>query len=276
MSFWELYGTAKAFIKDIIDDRITGLAAEQAFFYMLSLFPMIILFLAVLPYFSMDIDRLMQFIDTLLPQETADMVQENVFSIVSETNRGLLTFGIIGTLWSASSGVNAFIRAMNQAFDVEEPRPFWKTRSLSILLTIGLMASFIVIFALSIFGELILHTISRYIFLPGALQDVLQMMRWIVTVLVMISILSVLYFLAPYKKLTYRYVLPGAVAAMLMWLAVSYGFSFYVTNFSNYSSTYGSLGGVIALMLWLFLTGLALVIGGEINAHIHKKRITHR
>ncbi len=256
----------------MIDDRATGLAAEQAFYYMLALFPMMILFLSILPYLSMDGQRVMMVVETALPRDTTRMIEENVLSVVSDSNSGLLTFGIIGTIWSASTGMNAFIRAMNEAFNVENQRSFLNGRLLSILLTIGMIVTFLIIFALFIFGEVILNTVSNYVFMPDETESLLKVVRWILTVLVMITILCCLYYFAPNKKITFKHVLPGAITATIIWQVVSLGFSFYVNNFGNYSDMYGSLGGVIVLMLWLFLTGLALVIGGELNAILHKNR----
>ncbi|SFE74795.1 YihY/virulence factor BrkB family protein [Alteribacillus iranensis] len=272
MTFQSIKSLSKKFISDLTDDRTVGLAAEQAFFYMLALFPMMILFLSILPYFSINNDRLLALLHTMLPQDTARMVESALLQITVDSNNGLLTLGIIGTIWSASAGVNAFLRAINHSFDVTEQRPFWKARLLSIVLTFGLLISFLLIFVLHIFGELIVHTLSRYLFYESQTESMLDILRWVFTVLVMISVLSVLYFLAPYKQISFREVLPGAIAATCMWLLISFGFSFYVTHFGNYSATYGSLGGAIVLMLWLFLTGLALVVGGELNAFVHRHK----
>lgn len=265
--------TIKQFVKELQDDRATGLAAEQAFYYMLALFPMAILFLSLLSYFSIDQSEALTFIYSLLPDDTALFVETTIMSIVAEAHGGLLTFGIIGTIWSASTGINAFIRAMNEAYDVEKSRPFWQARLLSIGLTFGLIISFLLIFLLFIFGEVILRTITNFFFLPSETEQLIQIVRWIATIFIMISLLSCMYYLAPNKKIRFRDVFPGAIAATVMWQIVSYGFSFYVNNFGNYSSTYGSLGAVIVLMMWLFLTGLALVTGGKVNAFMlkHKK-----
>ncbi|SDH73054.1 membrane protein [Alteribacillus persepolensis] len=262
----------KTLKEEMKEDRVAGLAAEQAFFYMLALFPMMILLLSILPYLSIDAERVMMLIESALPQDTARMVQENVLDVITVPNGGLLTFGIIGTLWSASSGLNAFIRAINEAFNAPEPRSFIMNRLLSILFTIGLMVSFLLIFALFIFGEVLIQAASAFFMVPVETEAITGFARWVLTVIVMITILCCLYYFAPNKKIAFRYVLPGAVTATILWQAISFGFSFYVSNFGNYSATYGSLGGVIVLMLWLFLTGLALVIGGELNAILHRQQ----
>ncbi|WP_026700029.1 YihY/virulence factor BrkB family protein [Salibacterium aidingense] len=266
------YRFLKTLGREMGEDRAAGLAAEQAFYYMLSLFPLMILFLSILPYFSIEAGRVMMFIETALPSQTAAMMEENVMAVIHNENSGLLTFGIIGTIWSASTGMNAFIKAMNQAFNVKTPRAAWQARLLSVLLTFGLMVVLIIIFILSIFGELLLQAVTTYIPMPEETEGMLQVFRWILTVTVMISLLCSLYYFAPHVRLTLRHILPGAITATILWQVISAGFSFYVNNFGNYSATYGSLGGVIVLMLWLFLTGLTLVIGGEINAILHQKK----
>ncbi|MGY4689594.1 YihY/virulence factor BrkB family protein [Salibacterium sp. K-3] len=266
------YHFLKTLTGEMDEDRAFGLAAEQAFYYMLSLFPLLILFLSILPYFSVEGTEVIHFIETALPPQTSGMVKENVFNIIENKNTGLLTFGIIGTIWSASTGMNAFIKAMNQAFNVETPRAFWKTRFLSILLTLALLIVIILVFVLSVFGEMLLQAVTSYLPMKEQTEVLLQMVRRLLSVLVMIALLCSLYYFGPYIRVPMKYVLPGAVTATVLWQVISAGFSFYVQQFGNYSATYGSLGGVIVLMLWLFLTGLSLVIGGEINAVLHQRK----
>ncbi|RSK43040.1 YihY/virulence factor BrkB family protein [Bacillus canaveralius] len=256
--------------KEIKDDRVTGLAAEQAYYYMLSIFPMIILLLSLLPYLSIDPEEAIGFMQTVMPGETANVFQENIVEIISKPNGGLLTFGIVGTIWSASNGMWAFIRAMNTAFDVEETRSFIKARLVSIGLTFGLILTLIIALMLPVFGDVIIDFLNSYLNIPEQIEILFRVLRWVIAISVMIVILAVLYKVAPNKHYPFKHVLPGAIFATVVWQLISLGFSFYLNHFANYSATYGSLGGVIILMLWLFLTGLALVLGGEINAIYHR------
>ncbi|MFC3885723.1 YihY/virulence factor BrkB family protein [Bacillus songklensis] len=269
MEKWKSFG--KKLLKEVKDDRATGLAAEQAYYYMLSVFPIVILLLSIVPYLSIDPQKAISFIQVVMPPETAKVFEENVVNIVTKPNGGLLTFGIIGTLWSASNGMNAFIHAMNIAFDVEETRSFIKTRLLSIALTIGLIFAFIVALVLPVFGNVILNTVESFLSIPDGMEILFRVLRWLVAIIVMVAVLAVLYKLAPNKHYPFRQVIPGAVIATIIWQIISLGFAFYVSHIGNYSATYGSLGGVIVLMLWFFLTGLALVLGGEMNALSHKE-----
>jgi membrane protein len=262
---------SKQLIKEIKEDRVTGLAAEQAYYYLLALFPLLILLLSILPYLNIDIQTAMDTIKTFMPTETVEVIEENIINILSERNGGLLTFGFLGTIWSASNGMNAFIHSMNIAYDVKETRNFIKARFISIILTLGLVVAFIVMLGLPVFGKVIIDLLQQVISLPEEMQSLFSLLRWIIAVVVITLVLTFLYRFAPNKSFPIKHVIPGAVTATVLWLGISLGFSFYVSNFANYSSTYGSLGGVIILMLWLYLSGLIFVIGGEINAILHRQ-----
>ncbi|WP_264192531.1 YihY/virulence factor BrkB family protein [Mesobacillus subterraneus] len=262
----------KSLMGELKKDRATGLAAQQAYYYMLALFPLLILLIAIVPYLNIEPQKAMNVVNSLLPSQSAELLRDNVVKLVSERNGGLLTFGIIGTIWSASNGMNAFIRAMNIAFDVEETRSFIKARLISIMLTFGLILAFVVALLLPVFGKVILDTVESIIQIPEPYDIVFNIVRWIIAIVVMSAVLAGLYRLAPNKHYPFKHVIPGAIFATIVWQLISLGFSFYVSNFGNYSATYGSIGGVIVLMLWLFLTGLALVLGGEINAIYHRDK----
>lgn len=269
--FQKVKTIGKRLFKEVKDDRATGLAAEQAYYYMLSLFPMLILLLSIVPYLSIDPQKAVNFINGMMPSETANILEKNVMEIVSNRNGGLLTFGILGTLWSASNGMNAFIHSMNIAFDVEETRSFIKTRLLAIAMTLGMIIALVVALLLPVFGDVILDFTKMILPIPDSMEVLFRILRWVISIAVMVVILAVMYRFAPNKHYPFSQVIPGAVVATLIWQLISLGFAFYVSHFGNYASTYGSLGGVIILLLWLFLTGLALVIGGEINAIYHQE-----
>lgn len=249
---------SKELIKEIKEDRVTGLAAEQAYYYLLALFPLLILLLSILPYLNIDIQTALDTIKTFMPTETMEVIEKNIINILSERNGGLLTFGFLGTIWSASNGMNAFIHSMNIAYDVEETRNFLKARFISIMLTLGLVVAFIVMLGLPVFGKVIIDILQQVIPIPEEMQILFSLLRWIIAVAVISLVLTFLYRFAPNKSFPIKHVIPGAVTATVLWLGISLGFSFYVSNFANYSSTYGSLGGVIILMLWLYLSGLML------------------
>ncbi|QGQ48877.1 YihY/virulence factor BrkB family protein [Metabacillus sediminilitoris] len=259
-------------IKEFKEDRVTGLAAQQAYYYFLSLIPMLILLVSIVPYLNIDPNKALAFMDNVLAPETAQLIKDNILTIISNESGGLLTFGIIGTIWSASSGMDAFIRAMNIAYDVEETRSFIKIRLISIFLTLGLILSIVVALVFPIFGQVIFDFVQSFIPVSEQFEVIITILRWGIAGIVIIGFLMTLYLVAPNKRFPWKHVIPGAVFAALLWLVGSIAFSFYVSNFGNYTATYGSLGGVIVLMLWLFLTGLTFVLGGEINAVYHREK----
>jgi membrane protein len=265
---------AKALAGEIKKDRATTLAAAQAYYYLLAIVPLLILLLAILPYLQLDPQRVMDFLSTILPGEMATTFQDTIVSVVTTPSGGLLTFGILGTLWSASNAMSAFIEATNQAYDVEETRSFIKVKGMAIILTLFMLIAVIIALVLPIFGGAIIDMISSVLNLPSQTEIIFQVLRWVISIAVMSIVLAFLYKFAPNKQFPFKEVIIGAVIATVLWQVVSLGFSFYVSNFGSYSATYGSLGGLIVLMLWFFLTGLILVVGAEINAILHKRKHT--
>lgn len=263
---------AKGLAGEIKKDNATILAAAQAYYYLLAIVPLLILLLSILPYLQIDPQRAVDFIGTILPGEVASTFEDTIVSVVSTPSGGLLTVGILGTLWSASNAMTAFIKATNQAYEVEETRSFIAQKAIAILLTLFMLVPVIVALVLPIFGGAIIDMVSSFLSLPSQMEILFQVLRWVISIVVMSIVLAFLYKFAPNKHFPFKEVIVGAVIATVLWQLVSLGFSFYVANFSSYSATYGSLGGLIVLMLWFFLTGLILVIGAEINALNHKRK----
>jgi len=254
-------------------DNVTLLAASQAYYYLLSIVPLLFVCFAIIPYLHISPDEALRFIHTALPSEMASLLKENIISTVQERKGGLLTIGIIGALWSASNGINAFIKASNEAYEVDETRNFMIVRGLALGLTIGMILSLIVAILLPIMGSAIIGFLQSFFGLSDQLLGYLQFSRWIIAIIVLTGILLLLYRFAPNKKLPFRHILPGALTASLLWLLISLAFSFYISHFGNYSATYGSIGGIIILMIWFYLTGMILMIGAEVNAIYHKRKI---
>ncbi|EIM07505.1 YihY family protein [Planococcus antarcticus DSM 14505] len=265
-------GFAKELGGEFKKDNATTLAAAQAYYYLLAIVPLLILLLSILPYLQINPDRAVEFIGTILPGEMATTFQDTIVSVVTTPSGGLLTFGILGTLWSASNALTAFINATNQAYGIEETRSFIKLKATAIGLTLGMLVAVIIALVLPIFGGTIINIIKSSLNLPEQTEIIFQVLRWVISVAVMSIVLALMYKFAPDKQFPFKEVIIGAVIATVLWQVVSFGFSIYVANFSSYSATYGSLGGLIVLMLWFFLTGLILVIGAEINAILHRRR----
>ncbi|RWZ58720.1 YihY/virulence factor BrkB family protein [Halobacillus fulvus] len=263
---------AKEVIEEFQKDNIPLLGAAQAYYYLLAIVPMLILLLSILPYLNIEAETAIQAMSNVIPSNTAEIFRENIVSIVEQPSGGLLTIGIIGTLWSASNGINAFIQSSNMAYNVEETRSFIKVRLLSIALTIGMIVAIVVALVLPVFGDVIIDLVNRVVNLPSQTVVLFQLLRWVISIVVMGGILMALYHFAPNKNIPFKHILPGALITAVLWQLISLLFSFYVSNFGNYSATYGSLGGIIILMLWFFLTGIILMVGAEINVVYHRRR----
>ncbi len=247
-------------------DQLNDLSAQLAFYFLLSLFPLLIVMLTILPFLDLNKDLLIHWIVSQVPGEVSNLIESNVRPLLTQASGGLLSFGILATLWSASNATSALFRALNKAYNVEETRPFWKVKLYAILLTVALVFVIAITLILPVFGNVILKWITHIVHLPPLIIRIINLFRWIVGFIIMVLVLMSLYFLAPDVHLAFRHVLPGAIVATIGWQIISLGFSFYVSHFTHFTSTYGSLGGVIILMMWFFLTGLILMIGGEVNA----------
>lgn len=254
------------------EDDVGGMAAQLAYFFLLSLFPFMIFLLTLLGYLHIDEDRVLAFVSAYAPPETFSIITDNVFSLLSTENGSLLSIGLVGTLWAASNGVNAIMRAFNRAHNVEENRPFFVSRFIAIILTIAMVIVIAIAFLLPVLGQTIGVHVFSFFGLSESFISLWNGARWVISSIIFYLVLSFLYVMAPNKRLKYRDSVPGALFATFGWQLVSLLFSFYVSSLGNFSGMYGSLGGVIVLMIWFYLSGIVIILGGEINAMSHHRR----
>lgn len=264
----------KELYKRITNDDYFGLSAQLAYFFLLSLFPLLLFSITLMGYLPLDEEILLNLLSTVAPAETMDFISSNITDIVNDQKGGLLSFSIIGTLWSASNGVNAITKALNKAYKVEENRSFFSARIIAIIMTIAMIAVIVIAILLQVLGR----TIGIYLFsLFGLSEDFIQVwetLRWSISSLVFFTVFLFLYKFAPNHKVYFKEAALGAIFATLCWQLVSYGFSYYVSTLGNYSATYGSLGAVIILMIWFYISGFIIIMGGVINAiHADYKRL---
>lgn len=250
----------------IIDADVFGLAAQLAYFFLLSLFPFLLFLVTLIGYLPFDEDYLMSFLEAYAPAEIMAFIEGNITQLVNVQNGGLLSIGIIGTLWSASNGVNAITRAFNRAYEVEEDRSFIVARLIAIALTIAMIAVICIALLLPIFGELIGVYLFSFVGLSEDFVQVWNMLRWIISSVVFFIVFMALYKLAPNMPIKLKHAFWGAIFATLSWQLVSLAFSYYVSSIGNYSATYGSLGTIIILMIWFYISGIIIITGGVINA----------
>jgi len=268
--------TFSGFIKELITRirkvDVTGLGSQLAFFFLLSLFPLLIFLFTLLPYLNLDQSEIFLFIRDYAPESVALLIEDTLGEILSSRNSGLLSVGAIATVWSASKGMNALTKALNRSYFTEETRSYIVARGMSVVFTVLLISALIVALVLPIFGKQIGIFAFSYLGLEAGFLSLWNNLRWIIPPFLIFGVFTILYWLVPNIKLHIKSVLPGAAFASLGWILTSIGFSYYVSSFGNYSNTYGSIGAIIVLMMWLYFSAIILMLGGQINAVMSERR----
>jgi membrane protein len=251
------------------DDRAFTGAAALAYFLLIAIFPGAIFVLSLLPYLSIPHmqQAIMDLLHQVLPAQSATLFEGTVQHLVSEKKGGLLTFGFIFTVWSASTGMYAIMQELNVAYDATERRPFWKVQGTAILLMLLFVLLVIGSLSLVIFGGVVQSWLASIIGWSRPLLIFFATLRWIIIGVSLLLGLAVIYRLGPDVNVKFRFISPGNVVATILIALASIGFRLYVLEFGkNYNATYGSLGAIIILMIWLYLAGIAILVGSEINA----------
>lgn len=266
-----------AFLKELLfrfgDDEVAGLSAQLAYFFLLSLFPFMIFLVTLIGFLPVTEDDILNLISRYAPGQTLTMIEDNLSYLMNNRNGSLLSIGIIGALWSASNGINAVIIAFNRAYDVGENRSYFKSRLISIFLTVAMIIVISIALLLPVFGKAIGIYVSSFLGLSDRFLALWNAFRWVSSFVILIIVLACLYIMAPNKSVNVKEALIGATFATVGWQLVSLAFSYYVNSIGNFSATYGSLGGVIVLMIWFYLSGMIIILGGEINAMLKKRRL---
>lgn len=252
-------------------DELLGRAAQLSYYVVLALFPALIVLTAAMGLLSVQnyMPELMGYLRNVLPGDALSMVERFLNQVAQGSGANILSLGGLGALWASSSGMTAIMEALNVVYDVEEDsRPFWQVRLVAIALTIGLAAFVILSMTLVLYGGPIGEWIAGLVGLGQAFTWAWKVLQWPVAIGLMLLAVAIVYYVCPDIEQDWRWVSPGSVFAVSMWLVVSLGFKFYVDNFGNYNKVYGSIAGIIVLMLWLYWSGMMLLLGGEINAEI--------
>ncbi|MRG90964.1 YihY family inner membrane protein [Polyangium spumosum] len=262
----------KRFFKDLYneirEDQVSTGAAALAYFLMLSIFPAAIFLLSLLPYLPIPglEPAIMDLLREAMPTQAAELFTSTVDRVLSERRGGLLSVGFLGALWAASNGLNAVIGQLNVTYDVKETRPFWKTRGMSVLLVLLFGALVVTAFGLIVFGGILQREVAAIIGWSGALLKLFSAFRWTVILGFLLMAFAVVYYFGPNVRQSFRFISPGAVLGVGVLILAALGFRFYVENFGSYEATYGSLGAVIVLLLWLYVAGLVILLGSEVNS----------
>lgn len=255
------------------DDDVPALAAQLTYYFILALFPFLIFLVTLLSYTPITGEKAMNTFSQILPPLAFNTILDVVNEVTASPRETFLSFGMIAALWVSSNGMNAVIRGINKAYDQKETRPFWKVRIVSVVAIIILALTIIFSLTLLIFGEIAGRELSHYVGFPNLFRGVWTIVRFLIPIILMLAVFSLLYMLAPNKRLSLREVLPGSVFAAMSWISISIVFSIYINNFANFSKMYGSIGGIIALLVWLYWIGIIIILGGELNASLVLKKL---
>ena len=249
------------------------MAAALSYYFVISLFPAFILLSAIVAYMpgAKPFDQVLGLMSGFVPKDSLELLRKVLATVVTPNRGALLSFGVLGTLWTASGGFAAAIEALDIAYEVDEARPFWVTRPLAVGLTLLVGVLLLIALAVMIVGPQFGEWLAERTNLSWLLAAAWPYIHWTIAVLFTVLAVEALYFLAPNVKQRFWTTLPGAVLAVGCWIGLSYGLGVYFRSFANFNKTYGTMGAVIALMVWLYWTSFFMLVGAELNCELAKE-----
>lgn len=261
--------------KEAEEDDIFGLSAQLSYYFLLAVFPFLLFLTTLLGFLAHTgteiYDNLISYARQMLPYSAFQLVTDTLKQVQAGAGGGKLSVGILATLWAAASGMSAMIDGLNRAYEVKETRPWWKTKLIALGLTIALSGFLIIATVLVLSGSRIAEFIAGYFGFQTLFIATWKLAQWPVALVFLLVAFALLYRYAPSKRQTgWGRVIPGAIVGMLLWLCVSLLFRLYLHYFNSYNATYGSLGAVIVLLLWFYLSGAAIILGAEVNTELAK------
>ncbi len=271
--------TVKEFVRQLWEslgrNQPFQLAAQLAYFAILSIFPFAMFVLTVvgyIPLHGLD-ERIIRAMYTVMPSQVAQLCEATLREIVGRQRGWLLVTTLLFALWSASGGTSGLISSLNRAYDVAETRSVWRVKLLALAVTLGGVVAVIVATTAMLIGPEIVRHLLGFFGFGGAFDRLWALLRWPVAALTMMTMVSFTYYFLPNVRQKWRFITPGSTVAVLAWILGSLGFRLYVSHISSYARTYGALATVVVLLVWLYLSGVILILGGEINAildRVHK------
>ncbi len=266
----------KRTVSEFRADNLTDWAAALTYYGVLSIFPALIVLVSILGLAGQSAtNTVLDNINELGPGPAQDIVSGAIKQIASSQGTAGVAFvlGLLAALWSASGYVGAFSRASNAIYETDEGRPFWKLRPLQVAMTLILL----LLVALSAIAVVIsgplASEVGKIFGVEGTAITIFNIVKWPVIVVVVITMLAILYYGAPnVRHAGFRWITPGGILAVVVWIAASVGFAFYIANFSSYNKTYGSIAGVIVFLVWLWISNCAVLLGAEMNAELERGR----
>lgn len=256
------------------EDDLFGKSAQLAYYFFIALFPALIFLTSLLGLLAVPGTRLHQsllhYMAAALPGPAFQLIQQTLQDASKSSGGGKLTFGIIGTLWPVTSGMVAVQDTLNAVYEVAERRPFWKARLIALGLTVVGVVLVIVTLSVILGGDVLTQLVGRRAGLAPIAIWTWRLAEWVIALFFLSMVFSITYYYGPDNKLPWKWLTPGAVVGMTTWIAASIALRLYLHYFHRYTATYGSLGAVIGLLTWFYVTGLMLLLGAEVNVEIDK------
>ncbi len=266
---------------EINDDNVWGLAAQQSYYFLLAFFPFLIFVTAVVSFIPIDphlLGRILGWLYRLLPESAYLMVRHILLTLANSQDKGILSFGLAMTLWASSRAMAGMVGVLNTAYEVKETRSFVRVQVLALVVTF-LVSLFVVIsVVLLFFGDSLINLflsvrfLGPYYAIRSSLRTLYSVVRWAAIFIFLNIGIQLLYYVLPARRLPWKFISPGSAVATLGWIGVSQGFKLYVNHFTSYQRLYGSLGALIVLMVWFYLSSFLLLTGGEIDSEIYRQR----
>jgi membrane protein len=256
--------------KEALEDDVLGLAAQLAYYFFLALFPAILFLLALASFFPLDnlTDDITRVLGPFVSAEVLGLIRDQMTRLAQQESGGLLTFGVVAALWSSSAAIVSIVGALNRAYDIDEGRPWWKVRLIAIGLTIGTAIFVLVGLTLVLAGPILADYLARVTGWGAPFKWTWLIVQWPLVLALISMAIAIVFYYAPDADQDWVWVSPGAITATVLWVLASLAFKYYISNFTDYNASYGAVGGVIVLLLWFYVSGIAILIGAEINAEI--------
>ena len=260
----------KRTFKDAVADDVMNLAAQQAYYFFFALFPALLTMISIASFFNLDnlVQQVVGALGRVAPRDVLDIVRDQIREISNSGRGGILTFAFLLTLWSTSTAMVSITTTLNAAYDITEGRPWWKVRLTALALTIGMAFFILVSMALVLLGPTFAERLATNFNLGEVFKWTWWIVQWPVVLALVATAIAIVYYFAPDAEQQWVWITPGSILATVLWLVASLGLKIYIARFANYNETYGAIGGVIVLLLWFWLSGLAILVGAEFNAEI--------
>jgi membrane protein len=260
----------KRTFNECLADDVLSLAAQQAYYFFFALFPALLTLISIASFFPIAnlLDEIVRLLGRFAPPDVLNIVSDQIKKISQSEHSGILTLAFALTIWSSSGAMLSIITTLNTCYDITEGRPWWKVRLTAIGLTLGLALFILTSISLVLIGPTMAEHLAMRLHLGEAFKWAWWILQWPVVFALVATAIGFVYYFAPDAEQEWVWITPGSVLATLLWMGVSLGFKIYLNYFGDYNETYGTIGAIIVLLTWFYLSGLAMLVGGELNSEI--------